>query len=121
MSKLIFRLNGASEEEAEQVRELLSQHELRFYETTAGRWGLSVAALWLFDESEVERARALIEDYQLQRQQQAREALNESRRLGLEPTLWQRARQAPLVFIAFVLATATILYLSIWPFIRLGG
>ena len=68
MAVLIFRLNGVSDEEAQDVRDLLSDNALESYETSAGRWGLSVAGLWLVDENNTVRARELIDAYQLERQ-----------------------------------------------------
>jgi hypothetical protein len=39
MAKILFRLNGVSDEEANDVRELLANHAIDFYETSAGNWG----------------------------------------------------------------------------------
>ncbi len=117
MSTLIFRLNGADLEEAEEVRLLLEQHQLDFYETSAGRWGISVAGLWLRDESRVEEARALLDHYAQQRQLRVRQQYHLARERGERHTLWQRAIDAPLRTIAILLLVGTVAYLSIWPFI----
>ena len=60
MSILIFRLNGVGDEEADDVRQILIDNKLAFYESSAGRWGISVAAIWLQDESQADRAQALL-------------------------------------------------------------
>ena len=42
MSKLLFRLRNVPDDEADEVRELLTQHSIEFYETGAGNWGISM-------------------------------------------------------------------------------
>ncbi|MDX1464786.1 MAG: DUF6164 family protein, partial [Halomonas sp.] len=64
MAKLLFHLGNVPDEEAEAVRRLLDEHAIATYETRAGFWGLGVAAIWLRDEAQRERARALIDAYQ---------------------------------------------------------
>ena len=61
MAKLLFRLNGVSDDEANEVRQLLDEAGFDTYETDAGRWRISLAAIWLRNDVEFERARALIE------------------------------------------------------------
>lgn len=121
MSTLIFRLNHVEEDEAEEVRQLLRDHELEFYETNAGRWGVSVAGLWLKDESRADHARSLLQDYAEQRQRQQRIDYLEARRRGELPSHWQRFKLAPARYIAIGLLVATIAYLSISPFLNLAG
>ncbi len=119
MSILIFRLNGADLEEAEEVRQLLEQNQLDYYETSAGRWGVSVAGLWLQDESRADEARDLLNQYASQRQLEVRRHYQQARERGERLTLWQRALDAPLRTIAILLLAGTIAYLSIWPFINM--
>ncbi len=61
MSVLIFKLNGVGDDEAQEVRELLSTNQFEFYETDAGRFGISVAALWLKDETQRDQAKQLLQ------------------------------------------------------------
>ena len=49
MRELLFHLRGVTDDEADDVRELLREAGIEFYETQAGRWNLSVPALWLSD------------------------------------------------------------------------
>lgn len=112
MSVLIFRLNGVSDEEAADVRGLLNDNQLAFYETDAGRWGLSIAALWLKDGDQLRQASYLLTEYQRQRENNAKN--NNSL---LQQSAWQRIKQAPLYYmllIATIIAVATI---SVVPFL----
>ena len=121
MSVLLFRLNDVSDEEAQEVRELLTANELDFYETDAGRFGISVAALWLKDEAQTELARQLLQNYQRQRTQRMRAERRQAIRDGTEPGIAERIKQAPVFFIAIVICIGIILYLSLAPFLTIIG
>ena len=119
MAKLLFRLNGVSEEEADQVRELLEQHDVDFYETHAGRWGISLAAIWLRNDEEFEKVRQLILESQQQRQISLRAEFEEKLRNGEIPTWQQQIRQRPVDFIAVALGVGFIIALMLWPFLTI--
>jgi hypothetical protein len=114
MAVLIFRLNGVSEEEAQDVRDLLADNALHSYETSAGRWGISVAGLWLVNDGDKERARQLIDAYQRERQRYI-EALNAQ---TPTETFSERFRQSPLTVIFYSVLAAAVLFLTLSPFIR---
>lgn len=115
MSVLIFRLNGASQEEAAELRELLKQHDLAFYESSAGRWGVSVAGLWLRDESQKQRARALIEQYQDERKQRYEKWWAEQP--GFLVSLWRSFLSHPIPFVLAVILVMVIVFISLSPFV----
>ncbi|GIT21853.1 MAG: hypothetical protein CM1200mP40_15350 [Gammaproteobacteria bacterium] len=52
------------EDEAQEVRELLEENDIAYFETHAGYWGISVPAIWAKREDQFDRARELIEKYQ---------------------------------------------------------
>ncbi len=121
MGQLLFKLNQVPEDEAQEVRDLLADHDFSTYETHAGFWGLGVSAIWLNDESQLPEAKALLADYQARRLEQQRALRAEREAAGEQPTLWQRAAASPLRFIALVIAIGVILTLSILPFVALIG
>lgn len=51
MSKLLFKLRGVPDDEADEIRALLAEKQIEYYETSAGNWGISLPALWLQDDS----------------------------------------------------------------------
>lgn len=120
MATLLFKLKGVPESEADQVRELLTQHDIDFYETPASMWGVSMEAIWIRDDSLLEKARPLIDEYQKKLQQQVKKEYQELKNQGKAPNIWSRLKDDPMQFIAFTLVVAVILYLSIKPFISLG-
>jgi hypothetical protein len=113
MAVLIFRLNGVSDEEADDIRNLLSDNALECYETSAGRWGVSVAGLWLVNDSDATKARELIDAYQQERSRYFAEL-----KISSPPeTFGERFKRSPLSVVFYALLAVTILFLSVSPFI----
>ena len=73
MSTLLFSLRSVPEDEAEESRELLTHHSINYYETSAGNWGISMPALWLRNNDELETAQQLLHEYHYQRATTQRE------------------------------------------------
>lgn len=119
MSVLIFRLNGASEEEAAEVRDLLERNDLAFYETSAGRWGISLAGLWLSDDSQKLRARELIEQYQGEREQRFERW--RSQQPGFLMGLWLSFTARPIPFVLTALLLLAIVFISLSPFLNMAA
>lgn len=120
MARLLFKLNGVPEDEAQDIRDCLTEAKVDFYETSAGRWGISLAAIWLKDDAEFERASALIDAYQQERYRNAREEYERLKREGKLEGFIDRLRSDPLRILLYLLAILAVLYLSILPFIHLG-
>ncbi|GHC38652.1 DUF6164 family protein [Aidingimonas halophila] len=119
MAVLLFKLRNVPDEEAEAVRRLLDEHGFDTYETTAGRWQLSLPAIWLQDESQYEAARQVIDAYQQELGQRVRDEYADLQARGEAPTLWQRLRDNPLTALLYLAAIGVILTLTLWPFLSL--
>lgn len=113
MAVLLFRLRNVPEEEADDVRQILDQAGMAFYETSAGRWGIGMPAIWLQHDDDKPRARQLLDDYQHQRVQQMRAQQAE---LGEPRSLLQHWLAQPLRVIVYLAVVAVILYFSVLPF-----
>ncbi len=113
MSTLVFRLRNVPDDEAEDIRSLLSANNVNFYETTAGNWGISMPGIWLETDEDVDRAKALISDYQ---QQRAANARNSD-----EPaiTLLDSLKQHPGRALGIIVFCLMVLYFLIKPFYSL--
>jgi hypothetical protein len=122
MSKQIFRLRNVPDDEAEEIRRLLREHDIEFYETPGGNWGISMPALWLNDDNEhrLEEAKALIEEYQEERAVRIRREYEELKQQGKHRRLSDAFRERPLEFIFYLLIVALILYFSTKPFLDLA-
>jgi len=117
MAAKLFKLRNVPQDEAEDIRQLLQEHGIEFYETEAGGWGVSVPAIWIRDNSQLDEARALIETYQQQRTTQARAEYRQLGQEGRHQTVADKVRQKPLQCVVFVLFTLFILYVTLAPFI----
>ncbi len=120
MAVLVFSLRDVPEDEADEVRALLARGEVAFHETGAGLLGISVPGLWVGDQAEVSRARALIDEYQRERSARQRAAFERESRSGDGRTLADLLRQRPGMVLLYVVAVLTVLYLSTVPFWSLG-
>lgn len=120
MAKLLFKLKDVFDDEAADVRALLSDHHIDFYESPGGNWGISIHALWLNDESQYDTARALIDQYQAERSQRIQAEYQQRVANGETETLLQRIRHRPLQFIIYTAFILFLLYISIMPFLGLG-
>ncbi len=116
MSKLLIKLRYAPDDEIEEIRSLLQEHRIDFYETQAGPWGISAPGIWLNDEREYDRAKALLDDYQKNRFREKRAEYERLRRAGQHRTFLQNLLEKPVQVVLYTLVAGLILYLSISPF-----
>ncbi|ASJ76501.1 DUF6164 family protein [Granulosicoccus antarcticus] len=121
MSALVFRLRNVPQDEAADVRALLDEHEIEWYETTAGNWGVAMPGIWASHEEDLPKARNLINDYQSKRGENQRQQYAENLRSGDTPTLLQRIRTQPLQMGGIIVFCLFILYIMINPFLQLIG
>lgn len=121
MAVQLFRLRGVPDDEADEVRALLSENDIDFYETPGGNWGISMPAIWLRDDGELDRARALLDRYQEQRAADARAERERLKREGKERSLLDELREDPIRFVVYAGIALVVLYLSTRPFVDFGS
>ncbi len=119
MSILLFDLRFVPDDEAQDIRDLLFENEIDFYETSAGVMGLSMPGIWLKDETHLATARQLIDEYQIKRQSRAREEYQNQLDSGQQRTIMVIYKEAPLRFISYLLTIAIIIYFSVVLFLNL--
>ena len=115
MAVLIFKLRYVPEDEAHEIRELLSDNDIDFYETSAGAFGISMPGLWLKNEEQLQKARQLIDAYQQLRQKRAREDYEQ----GAARTFMDLFNEAPARYISFILIIILICYFMIFLFFNI--
>jgi hypothetical protein len=121
MSVLLFSLRNVPDDEADEVRKLLTANQIDVYETPAGGWGISAPAIWLEDENKLEQAKTLIERYQKERLSRQREAYETRKREGTSRTLVDEIKQRPIRFFLYLAIAVAVLYFSTKPFLTLGN
>ncbi len=119
MPHLLFKLNGVPEDEEIEVRRLLEENHIDYYETDAGMFGMSLAALWIRDDGEIERARELLEHYQHERYQKARDHYEKQAQEGAVESMLQRALRHPIRTLIYLEIIIVVLYFSTVPFLTL--
>lgn len=114
MAVLIFKLRFVPDDEAQDIRDLLNEHDIDFYETSAGILGFSMPGIWLENDEQQAEASRLIDEYQALRQARVQKEYRLSNR-----TVLQMFKEDPLRYLGIVLVIALICYFMIFLFIRL--
>lgn len=120
MAKLLFKLRDVPEDEADDIRELLTQHALDYYETSAGNWGLSMPGIWLKDEQRFDEARRIIDEYQKSRAVRMKAEYVRLKKEGKIKTFTDRIKENPLQIIFFLAIIFMVLYLQVKLVMEIG-
>ena len=120
MAKLIFKLQSVSDDEADDIKNLLTENDIDFYESPPGNWQISMHALWIKDETQTAQAKQLIDEYQVKRGEQMRLEKQQKIDQGEYETLMQRIINKPLQSFMTLAFIIFILYFSVVPFLGIG-
>lgn len=121
MAVKLMNLRNVPDDELADIRALLDHHAIGYYETSAGTFGISLAALWLRDEFQLEKANCLLNEYAEQRLRAARAEFENTRRAGKTRTFIDIARENPLRYVVYVVLVVALLYFSIAPYLQAAG
>ena len=119
MATLLFKLRNVPEDEAEEVRDLLDSAGIETYETSAGNWRISMPAIWVKDDDQMQLARSLLDEYQQDRYKRVRQEYEQMRQRGEARTLWQNFVESPVKVALYLFAVTVVLYLSLQLFLSL--
>lgn len=115
-----MNLRNVPQDESDEVRALLDEQHIDYYETRANKWGLSSACIWLRDEDQYPRARSLLDTYQEERAQRMRAEHEERRRRGETDTWLTKLMENPVRFAIYVVAIVGMIYVALLPVILLN-
>ena len=110
-------MRNVPDDEAQEVRELLDEHNIEYFETFAGNWGISMPALWIKDNERFAEARELLDAYQSERSVRIKAEYEEKRMLGETKTMWDSFAEDPFRFTAYFIMIGIVLYLSLQFFL----
>ena len=113
MSKLLFKMRNVLDDEAQEVRELLEDNKIEYFETFAGNWGVSLPAIWLKNDDQHEMARSLLDEYQAERAVRTRKEYELGRQRGEMKTIWHTFIENPIKFISYMGLVGLVLYFSL--------
>lgn len=116
MSHLVFKLNGVPDDEANEVRQLLVDAEINFYETDSGRWGLGYAAIWTKDKDSLNKAKELIQVYQLNRYNRVTEEHRTIEESGEKISRLTFFLTSPIRFSILIIFAGLLAYFTVMPF-----
>ena len=119
MPELLLKLKQVPEDEHEEILALLDEHNVEYYETTAGFWGIGLQGLWLRDTQRLAEVKTLLNEYQLARQVRVREEYQKTCEEGRQRTLWSTFSQQPLMFVLYLLLVVGLITITVSPFLAL--
>lgn len=116
MSRRLMDMHRVPDDEAAAVRDLLNANGIDWYEIAPNRWGISSGSIWVRDDVEFPAAKALLDRFQDDRRDQARQRWAEERQAGqggLFATLRADPQRTWLTLLCVVLALALVV-LPVW-------
>lgn len=119
MVRLLFKLAQVPADEAQEIRELLDDNQIRYYETDAGFFRVGLDAIWLADDSQEEQARGLLRAYQEERSARQQASYAELVEAGQAPSTWQHFCAQPIRVLLLVCAIIFVAGLTLVPFLML--
>lgn len=121
MSRLLLNLRHVPDDEADDVRAMLEDNGIAFYETRPSMWGISGGGIFVTEEAAFGEARRLMADYQDRRRTRARAEHEAARRDGTAETFWTVLRDEPARVALVALAILFLLALVALPVFLLRG
>tara|TARA_R110000772_G_scaffold71427_7_gene156604 strand:+ start:2288 stop:2650 length:363 start_codon:yes stop_codon:yes gene_type:complete len=119
MARQLLKLRNVPEDEVAEIYALLESHQVEFYETSAGNWGISMPALWLVDDDQYPRVRAILDEYSLQRFQRMRAEYESLKQEGKARTFVDMLKENPFKISLYLVIIAVLAYFSIAPFLAI--
>lgn len=118
MAKLLLKMRLVPDDEAADVRAMLGDARIPWYETEPSRWGISYGGIWIRDDEDEPRAKALMAEYQAARRERARAERAAELREGTAETFGDVFRREPLrVLLAILGIAAALAVLALVPFL----
>ena len=119
MAKLLLNMRMVPDDEADDVRAFLDANAIAWHETRPSRWGISYGGIWVSEDADYARARALMDAYQAERQARARAERARALRDGSAETFTDVLRREPARVLAVALGIAVALALVALPVVLL--
>jgi hypothetical protein len=121
MAKLLLNLRSVPDDEADEIRSLLDDRNIAFYETMPSFWGVSAGGIWIRSQEDFGEAQRLMAEYQRQRQAKAHAEYRAAKREGRAKTVWDSVSENPVQAVAVMLGIAFLVLVLALPFFMMGS
>lgn len=115
MAKLLLNLRNVPDDEADDVRALLDEHDIAYYETSPGFWNISLGGIWVREDAAFAEAKRLMGEYQAQRGARVRAENEAARRDGTAGGFWTVLRNEPMRVLVAVFGILFAIALVVLP------
>lgn len=115
LAKQLLNLRNVPDDEADDVRGFLDEHDIEYYETPPNRWGITMGGIWVRHDEDYPRARALMDDYQSERAERARTEFRARQQRGEAETMATVIRDRPVQLLVYGLVCVGIVILMFLP------
>ncbi|MDQ3230009.1 MAG: DUF6164 family protein [Pseudomonadota bacterium] len=119
MAKRLLNLRNVPADELDDVSALLEQHAIAFYVIEPNMWGVNGGGIWIEDDTQIDRAKEVMGEYQSQRQANARAEYAAAKAAGTVETFESQLRTRPLQVIGAVVGIVIALALLALPYFLL--
>ena len=119
MATQLVKLRYVPDDEIAELHALFAEHEIEVYETTAGSFGISMPAIWLKDDKQLEFAKKVLEQYEQERYARAKAEYDALKASGQQRTVWDMIQENPLRYLLYVGCIIGLAYISLVPFLSL--
>ena len=114
-------LKNVPDDESNEIRSILTAHDIDYYETNSGTFGIGMAGIWLHDESKFDTAKGLLDEYSEKRLAQAQLELRHAIENNVNETFFKKLLREPFKILLFMVAVGAVLYISVVAFIEMMG
>lgn len=115
MSKRLLNLRHVPDDEADEVRAMLDEYHIAYYETPPGFMGIFAGAIYVKEDAAFDRAKGLMAKYQSQRQAKARLEYEAALRDGTAETFRSTFRAEPARVVLTIIAIILLIGLMAVP------
>ena len=112
MPTLLFSLRGVPDDESYEIKDILDNNNIDYYETSAGNWGVSMPALWINHHDDLTKAQDLLNNFHQSRAIEQREIYIQLKKEGKNKGVANVFMEKPIRFFVYIGAMLFILYLS---------
>lgn len=119
MPKILMNLRNVPEDEADAVLNMLNENQIEHYQVPPSAFMISAGSIWVQHDADYPKAKALFDQLQQERAEQAQADWQTQKDQGIQPGLFDALQQHPGRFIAYLAIAVLIVMFMLTPVIQL--